>query len=119
MFSDSGIVRALSSFHSAKSLSPSVGSIELILIIGGVTACSFCASLSITGLQVHEAIEVVEFLFHPPNSSTEIETCSFDFYVFLCFFFSNSSDIPRSQRRIMRGQRTEIILNLKRNGAIR
>lgn len=78
-------MRGLSSFHSAKSLSPPFENIELILIIGGVPACSFCASLSITGLQLHEAIEFAEFLFHPPNSGTEIETCSFDFYVFYVF----------------------------------
>ena len=78
--------------------------------------CSFCASSSITGLQVHEAIEVVEVSSHPPNSGTEVETSSFDFYV---IFSTNSSDFPRSQRRIMKGKRTEILLNLKRKGPVR
>lgn len=97
MFSDSGIVRGFSPLHSAKSSSPPVESIELILIIGGVQPCSFCASLSITGLQVHEVIEVVEFLFHPPNSGTEIErVLSIFMFIFFNFFFSNSSDFARS-----------------------
>ena len=42
--------------------------------------------MSITGLQVHEVIEVVEFLFHPPNSGTEIERV-LSIFMFLFFEF--------------------------------